>query len=255
MTNDANNPTRKHFRFPAFNDFEGVKIKHQTNAEVTPLFVEKEPPKQPPLSVPTVEKEPEQLLRVKEKKDLAIPTVNIDKDKSFRRLHKASTDKGGQTIKQHDELSRHRSNLPIYDEEERAIPGLDHAHRSNLFNGEKAAFARKKKDSPVSERASARTKTEQEKHELLASMTKPKDSFLLFDKEQPAFQAKNEADPTVHRFNGSEVKGLVEEELPAIEKTVKKAHPAKTAGRLDRSLKGLLDEDSHGIENSKFFNK
>ena len=77
--------------------------------------------------------------------------------------------------------------------------------------------------------------------ELLSSLKKPQDSYLMFDQEVSAYQEKRNEDPTVKKFPATEVA----EEEPA----------TKRKGILERGLQGLINDETVTPKNKGYFTK
>ncbi|MDT2650444.1 hypothetical protein P7D44_08845 [Enterococcus hirae] len=79
--------------------------------------------------------------------------------------------------------------------------------------------------------------------ELVDSMKKMKDSYLLFDNEPVPYQTKKAGSPSVQPFNKAE-----KEPLSATSKRKDKNH-----GILERSLKGLIEEQGNSLGENSYF--
>nr|WP_051091057.1 hypothetical protein [Enterococcus caccae] len=296
------NPTqvkRKHFRFPAYDDELGVKLvseNKRTLFQEEPMLAKTT--MQPQASAPVID--PISVQPVLQKQ----PTQTNNKHVSHSQEQVA-------------ELARHKSNLPNYmmTHNKTASP----KQKNNLFgnmpkrssygfgsqpapNKNKAAFSKnftydtrsyfvpKYIPASVIPETTAPVLTEQE---LAAAMKKEKSSYLLFDDEPAAFQAKGNEDPTVQKFNipkespeipvtrrqyqqiKPEMERFGKEEdishtLPRSRKELKtakenaksqtaygqkvaEAEQEKKRGILDKSLSGIIEDSSDELKNSKYF--
>lgn len=204
---DNQNIKRKHARFPAFSDDTGVKI---TSSQERKTFSDSD----------------DWILT-----DLTEPPYYSKKTteeplKELRRSSRVGAAKAGQSLEQKEELKRHRLNLPDYSKRETTFDLTD-TGKKQLF-GEtprQASYQVKEKKAetiPTPRREfTGRTpfkpkyvpaslipdaeKSLVSDSELMASMKKGKDSYLLFDTEPAVYQEKKEQDPSVKKFHGNEI--------------------------------------------------
>ncbi len=236
---DNQNIKRKHARFPAFSDDQGVKITSSkkrkpfsddedwiiTNLSETPYYSKK---------------------------------TATEQKKELRRSPRVAAAKTGQSIEQKEELKRHRLNLPDYSK--RGTFELTDTGKRQLF-GEttrQASYQVKEKKAetiaPPRKDFSGRARftpkyvpasiiPEEEKttiseNELMASMEKSKESYMLFDHGMAAYQEKKEQDPSVRKFYGNEVSSAPTEKKRTV---------------LDHSLENLIETEQSATAEKSYF--
>ncbi|KAF1297717.1 hypothetical protein BAU15_13205 [Enterococcus sp. JM4C] len=246
-----NNPNikRKHFRFPAYDDESGVKL----------------------------ESENRRVLFGNEEDFITAAKSGEADERGVRRSHKMTNEKQGHSIQQKEELAKHKANLPDYNKPRKTeitptgkqkLFGEQHKHAANLTKNRTSEHrsepmrASKKNYSgrsyfvpkyiPASIIPDEPTGTVQE-DELLRSMKKSEQSFLMFDTEPAAFQERSDEDPSVKKFNKSgspEVK-INRKEYKKMDKP--KGGAKKGHSILDRSLTGLIEEESTDLGKNSYF--
>ena len=235
---------RKHTCFPAYSDETGVKIKREekrtpfssdenwilTEESETPFYSKKE--------------------------------NNKGELKDLRRSNRSVASKAGHSIRQKEELKRHRSNLPDYSKRvemevtktgKRQFFG-DAPKQASYLVKEKAAesvpsvkrqysgrsyFVPKYIPASIIPDEQDTTITE---NQLLDSMEKATESYLLFDTDLTPYQERKDGDPSVRKF------GTEKEIRKATEKTQKKRM------RLERSLEGMIEQERDDLTKGNYFN-
>jgi len=190
---------RKHARFPAFSDEEGVKLKSKrtfgTFSEDNWILTEE-----------TGE---------------SFSHSTTEEMRSLRRSPKVAHQKAGQSIQQKEELEKHRKNLPDYGQ--RYQPEVTPTGKKRLFGNRVNPGTFKVKE-PRQETPAASEHPEPKKDYfvpkyvpasmlpdeevvsdskvadsvLLSSMAK--ESYLLFDSAPAAYQERKDGDPSVRKF-------------------------------------------------------
>lgn len=251
--NNYNEIKRKNYRFPAYDDKEGVKLHREGKRN---LFANDRSWLTPRKT--TTDATPVQ--------EATVPSRSAASDKeerTLRRSRKETLDKQGLTIRQKTELQKHRDNLPDYSK--KITAETDAVGRTSLFGKEprKSALRNpatpKKTDESLKREYSGRSyfvpkyipasvlpdesdsKEKVSSEELLSSLKKPQDSYLMFDQEVSAYQEKRNEDPTVKKFPATEVA----EEEPA----------TKRKGILERGLQGLINDETVTPKNKGYFTK
>lgn len=240
---------RKHFRFPAYDDQEGVKLQseHKEVFSQSDDWILTEIKDQPSTSS-------------KEK----------DSAHSLRRKVPSSHPNYGHSVRQKEELAQHRANLPSYGK--RPLQESTPTGKTNLFGNDQRRASYKV--TSKAERAETPTPTkkeysgrsyfvpkyipasiipEQEKEEitsqeLMDSMEKARESYLLFDTEPAAYQVKEGDDPTVRKFNRPQSVGMTRREF----RGMNKKNGDKRAV-LDRSLEGMIEEGQSESNKNGYF--
>lgn len=260
---------RKHFRFPAYDDDEGVKL-HRENKRN--LFAKDrswlltDEAQYPQVSQKNYNK-PDG------KKFSRSPEHQDKEERTLRRSRRSSAEKSGHSLQQEAELKKHRENLPDYSK--KVKPVVDKAGRTSLFGKEYRRSAHKvradhdktiKAEPTLKRQYSGRSyfvpkyipasiipdvKDEAVTDaDLMEAMKKPQDSYLLFDTDPSAYQEKKEGDPSVKKFNSPET-----EELNITREEYQKLDPDKKNRILDRSLEGLIQEGQVELEDNGLFHK
>jgi hypothetical protein len=239
---------RKHFRFPAYDDQDGVKLQSEKG-----VFSQSDD---------------WILTEIKDQPNKS--TKQPDSTHSLRRKVSSSQTDYGHSIRQKEELAQHKANLPSYGK--RPIQESTPTGKTNLFGNDqrrtsyKVSTKTERAEKPVSPKKEysgrsyfvpkyipASIISEQEKeevtsHELMESMEKPKESYLLFDTEPAAYQVKEENDPTVKKFNRPQSVGMTRREFRGMNK--KKGDKRAV---LDRSLEGMIEEGQSESQKSGYF--
>lgn len=259
---------RKHYRFPAYNDDEGVKIQREekrnlfANDRSWLITDEKDFDRQP---------DP-----VERKRESAFSKRSEAPDRTLRRSRRETMDKQGLTINQKKELKKHRDNLPDYSR--KAPVEVDAVGRTSLFGKEPRTSSlrnpttraeRSGADGSLKRQYSGRSyfvpkyipasvipekkEGEVSKAELLASMEKPKENFLTFDTEAAAYQEKKEDAPSVSKFPAEEVVNTKNTSADSKRETVSSDERRRSV--LDRSLSGMIEEADNSDKNGYFSRK
>lgn len=238
---------RKHYRFPAFSDEEGVKMPQKQRS----LF-SKEPDN---FSKDTVIDYQNLFAKTSD-----LPEMSTENSRTLRRSRKETLEKQGLTINQQEELNKHRQHLPDYSKK---IPvETDSIGRTSLFGKEPRTSSLKtglpKNDSgdSIKKQYSGRSyfvpkyipasvipdkkAGEISQEELMASMTKPQDSFLLFDTETTAYDEKKDHQ-VVDKDSGSFVN--------------EKGEGTKHKSILERGLSGLIADEAEVAKKNSYFQK
>ncbi|MHC5267998.1 hypothetical protein ACYSNO_02245 [Enterococcus sp. LJL98] len=234
---------RKHFRFPAYSDETGVKIQRE---QKKPLFSAHEP----------------WILTEETGTPFYTKKETIQDTKELRRSTRTGQNKAGHSIQQREELKRHRTNLPDYTK--RSKVEVTKTGKKQLF-GEtvsQASYLVKEKKSevvPSVKRAYSgrsyfvpkyipasiipdETQSTISEAELLDSMRKPQDSYLLFDSERTPYQERKDDEPSVKKF-------------PATTELLKESEPKKSKKRmsLNRSLDGMIAKETNDVTEKNYF--
>lgn len=241
---------RKHDRFPVYSDGDGVK-----------LVTEDRQPFSEGNWILTAE-EDESVLRKKDPSET---------DRAFRRTERTSQEKMGQTVQQKEELKRHRENLPDYTKKhenevkvsgKKQLFGEQKSHQQAIRNEPKQVISPSLKKEysgrsyfvpkyiPASSIPDKEEKLVSD-HELMQSMQKKDDQYLYFDTEISAFEQKREGSPAVQKFNVPEPEETIHMTRNQF-KNVKKNNAGKTP-ILDRSLQGMIDEESADFDSNGYF--
>lgn len=259
--NNYNEIKRKNYRFPAYDDKEGVKIQREGKRNLFAndrswLTPNKTADYQSATSRQSVDKTQPAGAKIQ-------PVAKSESaERTLRRSRKETLDKQGLTIRQQTELKKHRDNLPDYNK--KITAETDAVGRTSLFGKEprksslRNPSATPKEESSIKREYSGRSyfvpkyipasvlpdeSSEQEakigKDELLNSLKKPKESYLMFDQEPAAYQEKRGEEPSVKKFPATEI---TEE-------------PVKRKGILERGLKGLIQDEALSAQNKGYFNK
>ena len=294
---------RKHFRFPAYDDEIGVKL--------TPINKRKLFQDDPVInkSIIAANQSPE---RVTEPMDPVQGQIQINREKQPTKSNKLHTNHSQQQV---EELARHKSNLPNYTASwttptKKKANLFGNMHKTNPNDFRNKEILRTSKRTPpknytydshsyfVPKYIPASVITDEKnpvisEQELVESMKKDTNSYLLFDDEPTSFQVKGEKDPTVKKFNVpketldipvtrrqyQQIKpdmerfgqGDISHSLPrsrkelksakenaknqtAYGKKVAEADQEKKRVILDKSLSGIIEDSSFDLENSKYFN-
>lgn len=247
---------RKHYRFPAYSDEEGVKIQRENKRHLSKTddwILTKIP-------------DNHESNRGYQSSQSDYPEVH-NPDRTLRRSRKMTAEKQGHSVRQQEELKKHRENLPDYGKKQAPEPSL--TGKTSLFGEEHRRSTYKVKTKPqekmestVKREYSGRSyfvpkyipasiipdqkQSDVPEDELLQSMNKPRESYLLFDTEPTAYQEKNDLDPSVRKFNHSEVT-MTRGQYRRTSKEEKKRSV------LDRSLKGLIEDGEQELGRSGYF--
>ena len=235
---------RKHFRFPAYSDETGVKINRE--GDYTPFSTQ------------------ESWILTEDSTDTPFYTQKqpVDEPKELRRSLRQTHSKAGHSLAQKEELKRHRTNLPDYTK--RTTVEVTKTGKKQLFGdmASKPLFRVKEKKSEVvpsvKREYSGRSyfvpkyipasiipeeePTSFSEADLMQSMRKTKESYLLFDNEQTPYQERKDHEPSVKKFPSTE--GLLTEEVPRKE---------KNRMALNRSLDGLIAKETNDLNENNYF--
>ena len=249
---------RKHYRFPVYDDNEDVKIQKEKRN----LFAKDRS------WLLTDETEHNGTSFYTPPKKSVLKSDQLKEERALRRSRKATAAKQGHTLAQEEELKKHRANLPDYSK--KIKPETDLAGRTSLFGKEyKRSTYKVKNDTSAPEKSTVKRYSggrsyfvpkyipaslisDEKKEivnetELLASLSKNKDQYLLFDHEPAAFQEKRADDPTVEKF-------YHDEDLKIEEATSNsEAKQGKKGKVLERDLKGLIEDGQSEGRRSSYF--
>lgn len=239
---------RKHYRFPAYDDNENVKIQKEKRN----LFAKDRS------WLLTDEPEDKGTAFYTPPKKSVLKNTQMQEERALRRSRKATAAKQGHTLAQQEELKKHRENLPDYSK--KIKPETDLAGRTSLFGKDYKRSTYKVKNKPqitpeestMKRYSSGRSyfvpkyipaslipdekKAAVEETELIDSLHKNKEQYLLFDHEPAAFQEKKGDDPTVEKFHHEKNS---EKEDTTAKAAVNKEKKGKV---LERDLKGLIED-------------
>lgn len=214
---------RKHSRFPAFSDETGVKIQSEK--------------KHPPFS----NDDPWILTQAK---DLPLAKSGLKENKkkrSLRRTKKDTLEKTGLTMQEQSELKEHRRHLPSYSSKNISTYKQSSSKEKQSFealnrkNSRRTYFA--SKYVPATDSANKKTHKNPEK-ELLNSLEKSQDDYLLFETDSSHLQPRN----VIRQFNREQ---STNNEQLKVNK--------KKSGILNRSLKGMIEEDRNDLTENGYF--
>lgn len=234
---------RTHSCFPAYSDETGVKIKKDD--------------KRPPFS------SDENWILTDESGIPFYSKKEIKGEvKDLRRSNRSTANKAGHSIRQKEELKRHRTNLPDYSK--RVELEVTKTGKKQFFGNtpKQASYLVKEKTAEtvpsVKRQYSGRSyfvpkyipasiiPDEQDptisENQLLESMEKPTESYLLFDTDLTPYQERKEGDPSVRKF------GTEKQMRETSEK------PQKKRMRLERSLEGMIEQERDDLTEGKYFN-
>lgn len=239
---------RKHFRFPAYDDTDGVKLQ----SEHRPAFSKADD------WILTEIKDP-------------VSHSHKEENQSLQRKVQSSQRDRGHNVRQKEELANHRANLPQYGK--RPVKEQMPTGKTNFFGKEanhssyQVTSKKEKAEVPVSSKKeySGRSyfvpkyipasiipdeqKPEITPNDLMDAMAKKQESYLLFDTEPAAYQVKEENDPTVKKFNRHPSVGMTRSEFRANNKK----NGEKKRSVLDRSLKGMIEDDQQEESSNGYF--
>lgn len=250
--NNYNEIKRKNYRFPAYDDNEGVKLQREGKRN---LFANDRSWLTPNATTTSTNQGQEATVA---------KTAESKEERTLRRSRKETLDKQGLTIRQQTELQKHRDNLPDYSK--KITAETDAVGRTSLFGKEprKSSLRNpspaKKTDESLKREYSGRSyfvpkyipasvipdesndnQGSISSDELLSSLKKTQDSYLVFDQEVSAYQEKRNEDPTVKKFPATEVT----DQEPA----------TKRKGILERGLQGLIHDETVTPKNKGYFTK
>ncbi|MBO0426793.1 hypothetical protein ABQE21_10305 [Enterococcus casseliflavus] len=239
---------RKHFRFPAYDDTDGVKLQ----SEHRPAF----------------SKADDWILT--EIKD-TVSHSHKEENQSLQRKVQSSQRDRGHNVRQKEELANHRANLPQYGKRpvKEQMPtgktnffGKDAKHssyqvtskqeRAEVASSPKKEYSGRSYFVPKYIPASIipdEQKPEITSDDLMDAMAKKQESYLLFDNEPAAYQVKEENDPTVKKFNRPQSVGMTRSEFRANNKK----NSDKKRSVLDRSLQGMIEDDQREDSANGYF--
>lgn len=258
---------RKHARFPAFSDEEGVK-KHSPAAHAT------------------FSSDESWILTEDQTDSLVLDQAFDHETKQLRRVTKTVNERAGHSIRQKDELSRHRNQLPDY--RSHTASEVTKTGKPKLFGSIMKKAERTANNQVVSRQVPKPTKTKQapvltksnvadrqknqteertyfvpkyvpssliqdepertiDQKELYESMKKAADSYMLFDTSD-YYKEKKVDEPSVKRFQSNEEIAMTRGEYKAAIKSKEKKRTI-----LDRSLKGLIEDGQSQLSKNGYF--
>lgn len=278
------NIKRKHARFPAFDDETGVKIQREGRVR---MFSNTEPliisPQYTDTDDSSSEEDQRSLRRhtriankkaghtPEQQRELEKHRSNLpDYGKAYHRVAKTSPtgrrNLFGETKGRTSYIVRKKEITPHIDHD---IPYVD----KQIFDSEEDAISQtsvgipsrpqKKRFVPSYVPASVIPDKDENaisQEEILAAVKKDANSYLLFDTEPTAYQVKErEEEPSVQKFHGAE-KSHVKMTRGEYKKMGKKKglfEPKDSSKKtiLERSLSGLIEEDSSDLDNNGYFPK
>ncbi|WP_165005912.1 MULTISPECIES: hypothetical protein [unclassified Enterococcus] len=240
---------RKHFRFPAYDDETGVKL---NKSQQRVLF-----DGQDDLMTDTTDRplyEPMQEFHFSE-----------TSSQQTRRKRRTLND-SAKAVPHKENLEKHKEQLPDYSGhyqpkttstgrkklfgENTTRPRSENVRpaRSNNIHQEKTAHTVRERSYFVPKYVPASIipdpkESQVPENELIDSMKKEKDSYLLFDTEPVPYQEKKVDEPSVKTFNKVEKTSKKKKETEA-----KKGHSI-----LERSLQGLIEDPGNSIGENGYF--
>ncbi|NRR75369.1 hypothetical protein HRD57_06565 [Tetragenococcus halophilus] len=228
---DINQIKRKHSRFPAFSDETGVKLQSEKNH---PSFSNDEP------------------WILTEDNDAPLTKTLLKQNKKkrgVRRSKKASQEKTGLTKQEENELKEHKNIYQIILLsiilllETRIHTQLQKMEvRLNLCkekNNRRSYFASKYVPATESNNKNEHKNSEKE---LLSSLKKSQEDYLIFETDDTNFKSKDNSGVHIHKYDRNELSNK-EETKPKNKKT----------GILNRSLKGMIEEDTNDLKENGYF--
>lgn len=242
---------RKHFRFPAYDDDEGVKRETQNKQ--------------------TFSKDNDWIL-TEIKEGVTGKRSEESDQRSLRRDPRGKQSNYGHNSQQEKELQRHLQNLPDYGAK-RVKDTFATSSKQDLFgaNSQRQIIQKNRNQSPQTESTSVKKeysgrsyfvpkyipasiiqdepKEEISTSELVQGMEKKTESYLLFDTEQAAYQVKTDQEPTVKKFKQPQETGLTRSEY----RSLNKQGNDKKRSVMERSLKGLIEDGKHGKGAASYF--
>lgn len=273
---------RRHARFPAYDDETGVKIYR----EKRDIFGGGEslitaPPHENRRYENQVRADVVPPLRTESAVRFDEP-VRSSEERTYRRHTKGISERAGLSIEQQKEIEKHRANLPDYSKPQ--YPEKTRTGKTNIFGnrgpGRASYVVRRTHSDPYDAsvqmhkdynfKSSEPTfeptyvpasvipdKVENEftNDELLKAMKKDSQSFLVFDNEPAAYQVKDtEEEPTVRRFgNSEEPTAMTRSEYKKIGKKRNNGEKNKSKSILERSLSGLIEDDTKEADHHSYF--
>ncbi|GAA3022960.1 hypothetical protein [Tetragenococcus solitarius] len=218
---DIDQIKRKHSRFPVFSDETGVKIRSER--------------KHPPFS----DDEPWILTEASSTPLTKSVLKENKKKRGLRRTKKDTLEKAGLTIQEQNELKKHRKHLPSY-----SSKNISTYQRTSVKQNQSVDSLKRKRDRQsyfASKYVPATASVNKKMHknsdkELLHSLEKSQDDYLLFETDHSHFQPKN----VLRQFNQNE----------AVDNQQTKE---KNSNILNRSLKGMIEEDQNDLKGNGYF--
>ncbi|WP_061840492.1 hypothetical protein [Tetragenococcus halophilus] len=230
---DINQIKRKHSRFPAFSDETGVKLQSEKNH---PSFSNDEP------------------WILTEDNDAPLTKTLLKQNKKkrgIRRSKKVSQEKTGLTKYEENELKEHKKHLPDYSAKHNSSFGSTYTHATAKNESPTDSLQRKNnrrsyfasKYVPATE-ANNKNEHKKSEKELLNSLKKSQEDYLMFETDDTNLKSKDNSDVRIHKYD--------QNELSNREQTKAKN---KKAGILNRSLKGMIEEDTNDLKENGYFEK
>lgn len=246
---------RKHFRFPAYDDETGVKLNTESNRVLFDGVDD--------LMNQTDQHPQQRYGRTKE-----FHFDESEREQTRQRKQRRTISDAAKVAPRQEKLEHYKENLPEYGKHYQ--PKTTSTGRKKLFGEKNQVQATQQVVSPARSTKSSTTsnfthersyfvpkfipasiipdprETQVTENELIQSMKKEKDAYLLFDTEPTLYQEKK-GDKTVKTFH----KG---EEETAVKATNKKTTKAKKAhGVLERSLHGLIEDQGNSLTENSYF--
>lgn len=232
---------RKHFRFPAYDDVTGVKLPKKEKRVLFDGHDEllTEIIKQPMF-------EPMQEFHFAE-----------DSEKEQRKRRKVGHSKKTTVVK--EDLEKYKEHLPDYTghkEVGKTLPKTQNRSFSTTRSSnegrtrrttethrtrrERSYFVPKYVPASIISEPKEQTIPDSE---LIQSMKKTEDSYLLFDNEQVPYQEKKVDEPSVKPFHKAE------------KSTPEQSKKERSHGILERSLQGLIEDQGNSLGENSYFKK
>ncbi|WP_430596756.1 hypothetical protein [Enterococcus sp. DIV0175] len=251
---------RKHFRFPAYDDETGVKLSTESNRVLFDGVDD--------LMSKTDQHPQQRYGRTKE-----FHFDESEREQTHQRKQRRTMSGTTKGTPRQEKLEHYKENLPEYGKHYQ--PKTTSTGRKQLFGEKNHVQTNQQVTSPTRNTKSSTTnnithersyfvpkfipasiipdprETQVTENELIQSMKKEEDAYLLFDTEPTPYQEKK-GDKTVKSFH----KGEEETKMKATNKktTNKKTTKTKKAhGVLERSLHGLIEDQGNSLTENSYF--
>ncbi|MBO0482062.1 hypothetical protein [Candidatus Enterococcus courvalinii] len=246
---------RKHFRFPAYDDETGVKLSTESNRVLFDGVDD--------LMNQTDQHPQQRYGRTKE-----FHFDESEREQTRQKKQRRTMSETTKVAPRQEKLERYKESLPEYGKHYQ--PKTSPTGQKKLFGEKNHVQTNQSVTSPARSTKSSKTnnvthersyfvpkfipasiipdprETQVTENELIQSMKKTEDAYLLFDTESTPYQEKK-GDKTVKSFH----KG---EEETAVKTTNKKTTKAKKAhGVLERSLHGLIEDQGNSLKENSYF--
>ncbi len=232
---------RKHFRFPAYDDTTGVKLEKKekrilfdgqdellTELTKQPMF---EQMQEFHFSDDSV-KEQRKRRKVGQSKQPTVARENLEKYKDRLPDYPVHKGLGRSLSKDSNQVSSVKTPRRSNQESQTDVPSTTKRERSYFVpKYVPASIISEPKEQTISD------------NELIQSMKKTEDSYLLFDNEPVPYQEKKADEPSVKPFHKSE------------KNAPEQSKKERGHGILERSLQGLIEDQGNSLGENSYFKK